>query len=62
MTERPDLLDHREQKGGRQSKQKHPVQRLKSTHHLPVSFQEEVRVTVAGHCAERIQHCSLVVG
>ena len=35
-SQRPDLLDQGEQKGGGQPEEKHPVQRLKSTHHLPL--------------------------
>ena len=31
-SQRPDLLDQGEQKGGCQPEQKHPVQRLQSTH------------------------------
>ena len=60
-SQRPDLLNHGEQNGGCQPEQKHPVQRLKSTHQLPLLFQKKVRVAVACHCAERIEHRRLVV-
>jgi hypothetical protein len=38
--QRPDLLNHGEQKGGGQPEQKHPIQRLQSTHELPLLFQK----------------------
>ena len=43
---RPDLLDHREQKGGGQPEQQHSIEGLQGTHHLPVRFQKDICVTV----------------
>ena len=47
--QRPDLLDHCEQKGGRQPEQQHPVERLQSAHHLPVRLERHTLVAVCGH-------------
>src|SRR5438132_381490 len=60
--DRPDLLDHREQKSGGQPEQQHPVECLQGTHHLPVRFQKDICVTIGCYCAERIEHGRLVVG
>jgi len=60
--DRPDLLDHPEQKGGGQPEQNHSVQCLESSHHLPVRFKKYVRVAIGRDRAEGVEHSRPVVG
>jgi hypothetical protein len=59
--ERPDLLDHREQKGGSQPEQHHAVQCLECSHHLPMRIKKYIPVAVGSDRAEGVEHSRAVV-
>ena len=62
VSQRRNPMHHGEQKGGGQPEQKHSVQSLQSGHQLPMTFQIQLRVTVACEGVERKEHRRLVLG